>query len=342
MKYIRQLPGADELRQQIPLSQKDADRRIARIREIEKILSGVDRRKLLIIGPCSADNETAVLDYMTRLAKLRERVEDAFLIVPRLYTGKPRTNGLGYKGLLHHPELSMPEDNIYEGIIATRKLHQRVIRETGLFCADELLYPEVFSYIDDLAVYVAVGARSVENQQHRLLASGLDIPVGMKNPQSGDISGMINAIIAAQHPQQFMFRGWECESEGNPYVHGILRGYSPFAGVNHTNYHFEELREIHDLYVKQELRNMAVVVDCNHGNSGKHYDEQIRISKEVVRLCRELPEINAFVKGLMIESYLQDGAQKIGENLYGKSVTDPCLGWEKSEALVNDLAALLG
>lgn len=340
MKLIRQIPSAEELREELPLGSEQKNAREKRLHEIEDVLSGKSKRKILCIGPCSADNEDAVLDYATRLVRLAEQIADAFLVVPRVYTSKPRTNGYGYKGLLHRPDAETAEDNIYEGILAVRKLHLRIIRETGLFAADEMLYPEAHYYIADLLGYTAVGARSVEDQQHRLVASGLDMPVGMKNPTSGDVEVMLNAIKAAQGRQTMLYHGFECRSEGNPYAHGILRGYRNAEGRTEPNYHYEALSDIHDLYVRQNLRHPGVLIDCNHNNSRKHYDEQIRIAKEVIANCKSYPGIDHFVRGLMIESYLEDGAQMIGEGIYGKSITDPCLGWEKTERLLLELAEI--
>ncbi|MCI8485311.1 MAG: 3-deoxy-7-phosphoheptulonate synthase [Lachnospiraceae bacterium] len=341
MKYVRQLPDAEMLKQELPLSDDQQKLRTMFIDDIKAVLSGKSRKKILCIGPCSADNEDAVLEYMMRLAKLKEEVDSCILIVPRVYTSKPRTNGIGYKGLLHRPVSYKEVDNIYEGLLATRKMHLHIIQKTGFFCADEMLYPEAAYYVNDLLAYTAVGARSVENQQHRLVASGLDTPVGMKNPTSGDIDVMLNAIMAAQYSQNLLYHGWECETEGNPYTHAILRGYVSGGSKIHSNYHYEDLCEIHDQYMLKNLKNPSVIVDCNHGNSKKHYDEQIRISKEVLHLCREFRDINGFVKGIMIESYLEDGCQMIGESTYGRSITDPCLGWKKTERLVKELCEIL-
>lgn len=338
MKYLRKLPDAEELKKDLYITAEQKEKREIYINNIKKILSGRDKRKILCIGPCSADNESAVLEYMLRLAKLNEKVKEAFLIVPRVYTGKPRTNGTGYKGLIHRPIAEKKQDNIFEGIVATRQMHLHIIQETGFYCADELLYPEASYYVNDLLAYTAVGARSVENQQHRLVASGLDMPVGMKNPISGDVDTMLNAIMAAQCPQNLLYHGWECETEGNPYAHAILRGYVSEGGKIHSNYHFEDICDVHDAYMMKNLKNMAVIIDCNHSNSRKHYDEQMRISKEIISLCNDYKAIDSLVKGIMIESYLIDGAQTIGEGIYGKSITDSCLGWEKTSRLVLELS----
>lgn len=308
-----------------------------RDRQIKKILSGEDDRLLLIIGPCSADKEESVMDYVNRLVKVQERVRDEILIIPRIYTNKPRTTGDGYKGMLHQPDPNGKPD-MMKGLIAIRELHIRAIRETGFTCADEMLYPENYRYLDDVLGYVAVGARSVENQQHRLVSSGIDVPVGMKNPTSGDYSVMLNSITAAQHPHTFLYRGWEVHSLGNPYAHAILRGYVNKHGQSHPNYHYEDIVMLDELYQARALKNPSVIIDCNHSNSGKNPFEQVRIVKEVLSGRKYNANIRALVKGLMIESYIEDGAQKIGEGIYGKSITDPCLGWEKSEKLIYDIA----
>ena len=277
------------------------------------------------------------MEYISRLVPLQEKVRDKIFIVPRIYTNKPRTTGDGYKGMLHQPDPS-GKSNLFEGIVAIRKLHMRALNETGLSCADEMLYPENYRYLNDLLSYVAIGARSVENQQHRLTSSGLDIPVGMKNPTGGDLSVMMNSITAAQHRHEFIYRGWEVQSHGNPYAHAILRGYVNKRGVSLPNYHYEDLMRVCELYAETKLQNPAIIVDTNHANSGKKYLEQPRIAKEVLHCCRHSSDIDGIVKGLMIESYLEDGCQKIGEGIYGKSITDPCIGWEKTERLVLELA----
>lgn len=341
MRFVRKLPDADELKKEMALTAAQEQSRLEMVRELQDILTGSLQKKIIIIGPCSADNEEAVIEYMMRLSALREEVKERLCIVPRIYTSKPRTNGKGYKGLVHRPDAAAKEDDIYDGILMTRRLHLRVIQETGMFGADEMLYPEVHYYIMDLLAYSAVGARSVENQQHRLVSSGLDMPVGMKNPTSGDNDVMLNAILAAQSKQNYIYHDYECESEGNPYVHAILRGYTDSMGKSHSNYHFEDIVDLYDTYQKKNLKNASVIIDCNHGNSRKHYDEQIRIGKETINLCEKYGFINGFVKGLMVESYLEDGSQMIGQNIYGKSITDPCLGWDKTERFVRELAEML-
>lgn len=340
MRFLRKLPDADALRKEFSLSNYLKIRRENIIYEIKNILEGKLNKKILCIGPCSADNENAVLTYMEKLAFVADKVKDKLVIIPRIYTSKPRTTGMGYKGLLHRPSVS-GEDQIYKGIIAMRQLHLHIIQQTGLVGADEMLYPEAIYYIEDLLGYIAVGARSVENQQHRLVSSGLDIPVGMKNPTSGDMEILLNAITAAQSKQTLLYHGWECCSEGNIYTHAILRGYINSVGVSYPNYHYEDLSRLYDLYLKRNLKNMSVIIDCNHNNSNKHYDEQIRISKDVLRTCQYSKEINKFVKGLMIESYIEDGCQMIDEGIFGKSITDPCLGWNKTEPLIYEIAEII-
>ncbi len=340
IKFIRKLPIPMDLKEQFPLKAEYAQKKVARDKEIADVFTGKSDKLVLVIGPCSADREDAVLDYISRLAEVQERVKDRIVIIPRIYTNKPRTTGDGYKGMLHQPNPDATEDML-EGIIAIRRLHTRAIEETGFFCADEMLYPENYRYLSDLLAYVAVGARSSENQQHRLVASGIDIPVGMKNPTGGDISVMLNSITAGQHPHTFLYRGWECVSKGNPLTHAILRGYVNTHGESIPNYHYEDLIGLYNDYSKRGLANMAVVVDANHANSGKKYLEQERICKEVLHSCRHSAEIKSIVKGFMIESYIEDGTQKIGEGVYGKSITDPCLGWAKTERLILDLADLV-
>lgn len=337
MVKIKELPTPEELKRQFPISDDIKEIKEKRDIEIRNIFEGKDNRLLLIIGPCSADREDAVLDYMKKLAILQEKVKDKFLIIPRVYTNKPRTKGLGYKGMLHQPDPLKGEDML-AGIIAIRELHSRVLKETGFSCAEEMLYPENHAYLSDLLGYVAVGARSVENQQHRLVSSGVGIPVGMKNPTSGDISVMMNAIVAAQSKQTFIYRGWEVKTPGNDLTHAILRGYVDKFGKPHPNYHYEDLMSLIEAYKKANLANPSVIIDCNHDNSGKKYEEQIRISKDVVYSINHNEDIKKLVKGIMIESYLVDGRQEIGEDIYGCSITDPCLGWEKTERLVLDLA----
>lgn len=340
MNIIRELPHPNEIKAAYPLTQELIKIKSDRDEEIKKVFSGESGKFILIIGPCSADNEDSVLDYITRLREVQEKVKDKLILIPRIYTGKPRTTGDGYKGMLHQPNpTEMPD--LKSGIIAVRSLHMRALAETGFCAADEMLYPENYSYLDDLLAYIAIGARSVENQQHRLVSSGVTIPVGMKNPTSGDISVMMNSITAAQHSHAFIYRGCEVRSDGNPYAHAILRGYVDDRGNAFPNYHFEDLYRLAEVYAQKELKNPALIVDTNHSNSGKKYLEQIRIAKEILHSMRHSNEIRKLVKGLMIESYIENGCQKIGENIYGKSITDPCLGWEKSERLIFDIAEQL-
>lgn len=336
-QFIRKLPMPVEIKEQYPLTEAVKKIKVARDAEIAKIFTGESDKFLLVIGPCSADNEDSVMDYICRLSKIQEEVKDKIVIVPRIYTNKPRTTGLGYKGLVHQPDPEKGED-LLEGLIAMRRLHTKAIEETGLTSADEMLYPENYKYLDDLLSYVAVGARSVEDQQHRLTASGMNVPVGMKNPTSGGLSVMLNSIIAAQSSHKFIYRGWEVKTAGNPLAHAILRGAVNKRGQNIPNYHYEDLQLLHELYCEQDLENMAVVIDTNHNNSGKKYLEQIRIAQEVMNSRKYNPDLKKMVKGFMIESYIEDGAQKIGEHIYGKSITDPCLGWEKSKKLILDIA----
>lgn len=336
-QFIRKLPIPMEIKARYPLSEKVMKAKAERDAEIAKVFRGESDKFLLIIGPCSADHEEPVMDYTQRLARIQEEVKEKLILIPRIYTNKPRTTGLGYKGMVHQPDPEKEED-LLEGLIAIRRLHTRAIEETGLTCADEMLYPENYKYLSDLLSYVAVGARSVENQQHRLTASGMSVPVGMKNPTSGGLSVMLNSIIAAQSSHKFIYRGWEVKSMGNPLAHAILRGYVNKHGQNIPNYHYEDLRLLYELYAEQNLENMSVIIDTNHNNSGKKYLEQIRIAHEVMDSRRYSEDICKMVKGLMIESYIEDGTQKIGEHVYGKSITDPCLGWEKSEKLIYDIA----
>lgn len=340
MIFKRKLPIPQEVKKEFPLSDELAAIKARNDEEIRKIFTGESDKFLLVIGPCSADREDAVMEYVHRLKKLSEQVEDKILIVPRVYTGKPRTTGEGYKGLVHQPNSKEPPDML-KGIVAIRKIHMRVLEETGFSTADEMLYPENHRYISDLLTYVTVGARSVENQQHRLLASGMDVPVGMKNPTSGDISVMMNAIKAGQSSHMFIYRGWEVASEGNPYAHAILRGYVNKNGESLPNYHYEDLSHLYDHYMKMGLQNPSCIVDCNHSNSDKHYKAQIRIAKEICHNRQHSKNINSLVKGLMIESYLEDGSQKVSEGVFGKSITDPCIGWSKTEKLVLDIADLV-
>ena len=340
MFFERKLPIPMETKEMYPLSPALAVIVEQRAQELRDIISGSSDKFLLLIGPCSADNEDSVIEYISRLRKVQERVQEKIFIVPRIYTNKPRTTGEGYMGMLHQPDPGEKPD-LFKGIVAIRELHMRVLSETGFSCADEMLYPENHKYLDDVLAYVTVGARSVEDQQHRLTASGVGIPVGMKNPTGGNIDVMLNAIAAAQHPHSFIYRGWQAHSPGNPYAHAILRGYVDKHGRAVPNYHYENLLQVAEAYEQRLLQNPAVIVDTNHANSGKQYLEQIRIAKEVMHSRHERPEIKRLVKGLMIESYLEDGAQDIGGGCYGKSITDPCLGWEKTERLIMELAELL-
>lgn len=339
MEFLRKLPTPQELKEQFPVSNKVMQIKEERDKEIRNIFSGKSDKLILVIGPCSADHEDAVIDYISRLRKVQEKVSDKIFMIPRIYTNKPRTIGVGYKGMLHQPDPEK-ESDMLKGIIAIRQLHKRAIEETEFTCADEMLYPENHRYLSDLLSYVAVGARSVEDQQHRLTASGVGIPAGMKNPTGGDISVMMNSIIAAQSGHTFLYRGWEVKTKGNPYAHAILRGYVDKFGRNIPNYHYEDLQHLLEQYDGKDLQNPAVIIDTNHSNSGKNYLEQIRISKDIMHSCKVSPEIHNLVKGLMIESYIEDGNQKVGDHCYGKSITDPCLGWKKTEQLIYELADL--
>lgn len=339
MNFIRKLPTPKEVKEMYPLTEKLAKVKARNDEEIEKIFTGESDKLILIIGPCSADKEESVIDYIKRLRVVQDKVFDELIFIPRIYTNKPRTTGIGYKGMLHQPDPNADPDML-KGLISIRRLHMRILEETGFSGADEMLYPENHRYLSDLLSYVAVGARSVENQQHRLTASGLTIPVGMKNPTSGDVTVMLNAINAAQHSHTFIYRGWEVVSTGNDYTHAILRGYVDEKGISYPNYHYEDLLELAKLYSDTNFVNPAVIVDCNHSNSGKKYEEQVRIAKEVLHSTRHNPQIRKLVKGLMIESYIEDGCQKITDGVYGKSITDPCLGWEKTEKLIFDLYEL--
>ncbi len=340
LTFERRLPIPKEIKEMCPLS-ADLNKIVKeREKEIADIFTGKKDKLILIIGPCSADKEDSVIDYIERLRKVQEKVADKIFIIPRIYTNKPRTTGEGYKGMLHQPNPNEKPDML-KGIMMIRDLHIRAIKETGFSCADEMLYPENYRYLDDVLAYVAIGARSVENQQHRLTASGISVPVGMKNPTSGDFSVMMNAIKAAQHKHTFIYRGWEVHSQGNPLSHAILRGYVNKHGQSLPNYHYEDLELLCKLYDESGLDNPAVIIDTNHANSGKQPLQQMRIAKDVMHSARHDSAIKKLVKGFMIESYIEDGAQKVGECVYGKSITDPCLGWEKSEKLIYDLAELV-
>ena len=337
MNFIRKLPIPQDIKAQFPLKPEWVKTREEKVEELRRIFRGESRKFVLIIGPCSADNQDAVLAYLEKLARVDEAVRDKLLIIPRIYTNKPRTTGEGYKGMLHQPD---PEEkpDMYKGIVAIRELHMAALRDYDFSCADEMLYPENHRYLSDLLSYVAVGARSVENQQHRLTASGVGIPVGMKNPTGGDLSVMMNSIVAAQSGHTFIYRGWEVSTDGNPYAHAILRGYIDYAGRSTSNYHYEDLLRVEELYEKSNLTNPSIIVDTNHNNSGKKCLEQVRIAKDIVHSRNQNGDIKRLVKGLMIESYLEDGACKAEEHIFGKSITDPCLGWEKTEKLILDLA----
>lgn len=339
MEFKRRLPAPQDIINMYPVSDDMAAKKAANDAEIQKVFTGESDKFILVIGPCSADREDAVLDYIGRLRDVQEKVKDKIVIIPRIYTNKPRTTGAGYKGMLHQSDPHSSPDML-RGLIAIRKLHINVLEQTGFSGADEMLYPENHRYLADVLSYVAIGARSVENQQHRLTASGLDLPVGMKNPTSGDLSVMINAIYAAQSHHVFSYGGWEVESHGNPLAHAVMRGSVNKHGQSFSNYHYEDLSALSEIYQKSGLKNPAVIVDTNHSNSGKKYEEQIRISKEILHSTRHSNDIRKLVKGLMIESYIEDGCQKIEDGVYGKSITDPCLGWEKTERLIYDIADL--
>ena len=337
MNFHRKLPIPQDVKKEYSLTTQMTEVKAARDESIRTVFDGRSDKFILVIGPCSAEHSEPVLEYISRLRRLEEQVSDKIIIIPRIYTNKPRTTGQGYKGMLHQPDPEAKPD-MYKGIIAIRELHLTALRDYGFSCADEMLYPENYRYLSDLLSYVAVGARSVENQEHRLVASGIEAPVGMKNPTGGDLGVMMNSIVAAQSSHTFLYRGWEVTSEGNPYAHAILRGYQDYAGRSISNYHYEDLLHLRELYAKSNLVNPAVIVDTNHNNSGKTYLEQIRIAKDIVYSRNQNADIKGLVKGLMIESYIEDGACKPEEHIFGKSITDPCLGWDKTEQLVLDIA----
>ncbi|MCI8326929.1 MAG: 3-deoxy-7-phosphoheptulonate synthase [Lachnospiraceae bacterium] len=337
--YLRALPTPEEIKQELPLPKNLATIKVKRDEEIKKIIAGEDERFLLIIGPCSADHEDSVIDYVNRLAPVQEKVKERILIVPRIYTNKPRSTGEGYKGIASQPDPEKAPDMV-EGILATRHMHIRAIDETGLTPADEMLYPENWGYVEDLLSYVAIGARSVEDQHHRLTVSGFDVASGMKNPTSGDLSVMLNSVYAAQHPHHFSFAGHEVETTGNPFTHVILRGAVSKHGNSTQNYHYEDIVRLIEMYDKMDVVNPAAIIDTNHSNSGKKYREQVRIAKEVMTNCLSSPEVKKMVKGLMIESYIEEGCQNIDEHIYGKSITDPCIGWDTTERLIYELAEM--
>lgn len=341
LKKVKTLLSSEEVKQLTPVSAQLRAVKEDRDRQAEAILTGKDKRKMLIIGPCSADNEDAVCDYVARLAKVADKVKDKFLIIPRIYTNKPRTRGEGYKGILHNPDPHNAATDIQAGVIALRKMHIRAISESGLSSADEMLYPDNHVYLDDLLTYVAIGARSTEDQQHRLVASGIDLPAGFKNPMNGSVRVTINSIYAAQIPNEFKYRQYQVKTEGNPFAHMILRGGVDVYNNNFPNYHYEDVMNAIELYEASGLKNPAIIIDTNHSNSGKKYLEQVRIAKEVFTNMKWSEKMHSFVKGLLIESYIQDGAQPVSGTEYGKSVTDACLGWEKTEGLIYDLADML-
>ncbi len=336
-EFVKKLPTPEEIKEQYPVSKEIERIKAERDEEIRKVITGESDKFLAIIGPCSADHEDSVCDYISRLAPVQEKIKDKVIIIPRIYTNKPRTTGEGYKGIVHQPDPEGKPD-LLAGLIAMRKMHMRAIDETGLTPADEMLYPENYRYLSDILSYVAIGARSVEDQQHRLTVSGFDVPAGMKNPTSGDMTVMLNSVVAAQHGHTFIYRGWEVNTDGNPLAHVILRGAVNKRGVNQPNYHYEDLQILLSLYGERNLQNPAAIIDTNHSNSGKKFKEQIRITKEILHSRRHNKDIHNLVKGVMIESYIEEGSQTIHDKCYGKSITDPCLGWEDSERLLYDIA----
>ena len=338
--YVKEIISPEELKEMFPLTKEQADAKIERDKEIAKVFTGESDKFIAIIGPCSADNEDAVCDYISRLAKVQDKIQDKIIIIPRIYTNKPRTTGMGYKGIVHQPDPEKKPD-FKEGLIAMRKMHLRAISETGLTAADEMLYPENFPYVDDILSYVAVGARSVEDQQHRLTISGMDIPAGMKNPTSGDFSVMLNSCIAAQSGHTFLYRGYEVKTTGNPLTHTILRGAVNKHGQSIPNYHYEDMQLLLEMYNKLDLVNPAAIIDANHANSNKKYEQQPRIVKEVLHSRRLSNDIKKLVKGVMVESYIEPGNQSIHEHTYGKSITDACIGWSETEKLLLDMAEVL-
>lgn len=336
-EFIKKLPTPAEIREEYALPAELVKIKEQRDAEIRDVITGKSNKFLVIIGPCSADNEDSVCDYVNRLAKINDKVSDKLVLIPRIYTNKPRTTGEGYKGMVHQPDPEQKPDFL-AGLIAIRKMHIRALQETGLSAADEMLYPENWRYLSDILSYVAIGARSVEDQQHRLTVSGFDVPAGMKNPTSGDFSVMLNAVYAAQHPHSFIYRGWEVNTTGNDMAHTVLRGATNKHGQNTPNYHYEDLNRLLEMYDAMDLKNPACVIDTNHSNSNKQFEQQVRIAKEIMHNRKLNPDIHSLVKGLMIESYIEEGCQKVGGGIYGKSITDPCLGWEASEKLIYDLA----
>lgn len=336
-EYIKKLPTPDEIREQLPFPKQLVALKEERDKEIKKVLAGKSDKFLVIIGPCSADNEDSVCDYVSRLARLNDDVKDRLILIPRIYTNKPRTTGEGYKGIVHQPDPEQKPDFL-AGLIAMRKMHIRAVEESGLTAADEMLYPENWGYVSDLLSYVAIGARSVEDQQHRIVVSGFDTPAGMKNPTSGNLTVMLNSVYASQHPHSFIYRGYEVQTNGNEFAHTVLRGATNKHGESTPNYHYEDLNLLLNLYQARDLKNPAAIIDTNHNNSGKQFEQQVRIVKEVMHSRKLSHDIHKLVKGVMIESYIEEGSQKIGEGIYGKSITDPCLGWEASKRLIYDIA----
>lgn len=340
MIFERKLPIPKEVKESYPLSEQAKLKKAEIDLSVREVFCGMSDKLVLIIGPCSADREDAVLEYVERLTKVQDKVKDKLILIPRVYTNKPRTTGAGYKGMMHQPDPHSKPDT-FKGILAIRELHSRVVTDYGMSTADEMLYPANYRYLDDLMSYVAVGARSVENQEHRLVSSGITVPVGMKNPTSGDYSVMLNSIEAAQSGHTFIFRGWQVKTTGNELAHAILRGYVNKHGKMMPNYHYEDLELLHDMYSERGLENLALIIDANHSNSAKNPFEQSRICKEVLHSCRHNSDVKSMVKGFMIESYLEDGSQSVDGDVFGKSITDPCLGWEKSEKLIYDIAELI-
>lgn len=336
-EFIKKLPTPAEIKEQFPIPEKLMQLKMDRDAEIRKVFTGESNKFLVIIGPCSADNEASVCDYVNRLAKVNDKVKDKLILIPRIYTNKPRTTGEGYKGIVSQPDPEKKPDFL-SGLIAMRKMHIRAIAESGLTAADEMLYPENWRYVSDILSYVAIGARSVEDQMHRLSCSGFDVPAGMKNPTSGDFSVMLNSVYAAQHPHSFIYRGWEVKTTGNDLAHTVLRGATDKYEHNIPNYHYEDLNTLLNLYNDRDLKNPACIIDSNHSNSNKLFKQQIRIVKEVMHSRKLNPDIHDFVKGVMVESYIEEGSQKIGDGIYGKSITDACLGWEDTEKLIYDIA----
>ena len=336
-EFVKKLPTPSEIRAQYPVPENLAKLKEERDREIRDVITGKSNKFLVIIGPCSADNEDAVCEYVTRLAKVNEKVKDKLILIPRVYTNKPRTTGEGYKGIVHQPDPEKKPD-LLAGLIAMRKMQIHAMDVSGLTAADEMLYPENWRYVSDILSYVAIGARSVEDQQHRMTVSGFDVPAGMKNPTSGDLTVMLNSVYAAQHPHTFTYRGWEVNTTGNELAHTVLRGATSKHGQNLANYHYEDLNLLLNLYNERDLKNPAAIIDANHSNSAKKYEQQVRIVKEVMHSRQLNPDIHNLVKGVMVESYLVEGNQKVGDGVYGKSITDACLGWEASEQLIYDIA----